>query len=330
MVVCAWTHDRWESIVDGLGSLRDQERAPEEVLLVIDHHPELLARCRRELPGLLGLADGDRDRPRLRVLPNRRTRGLSGARNSGVEVATGDVVAFLDDDAVPEPDWTARLLGGYDADDVLAVGGMATPVWPQGRPPHLVGELDWVVGCSYVGLPEHRSEVRNLLGAGMSFRRSALETAGDFDELAGRVGTLPLGCEETELCIRLRQRVPGGRIVLDPRAVVRHHVGRERTTWGYLVRRSYAEGVSKAAVARTVGTADATRTERDYVRRTLPAALSRELGAGVRGERSGLAGAAGIVLGLGATVAGYLRGRVRGNAFRAGARPPASRQGAAA
>ena len=62
-----------------------------------------------------------------------------------------------------------------------------------------------MVGCSYTGLPTRRADVRNVIGAAMAFRREAFTLAGTFSDLVGRVGTTPTGCEETELCIRLRK-----------------------------------------------------------------------------------------------------------------------------
>ena len=175
--------------------------------------------------------------------------GASGARNTGVAVATGDVVAFLDDDARPEPDWLERLMAAYDDPAVMAVGGVARPVWPDRRPDHLPPELDWLVGCTYLGQPTERADVRNLWGCNMSVRRFLFEEIGGFDEDAGRVGLIPLGAEETEFCIRIAQRRPGSRVVFEPAAVVHHRVTPARTEFSYLRSRSHAEGVSKAAMA---------------------------------------------------------------------------------
>lgn len=306
VVVCAHTERRWASIVAGLRALAAQSRRPDQVLLVVDHDDALLRRAGAELPGLLGL---DHDDGWLTVLPNTRRRGLSGARNTGVRAGVGDVVAFLDDDAVPAPDWLDRLVTALAETGADGVDGRATPVWPDGRRPrHLVAELDWVVGCSYRGLPEHRAPVRNLLGATMSFTRAALELAGDFDETAGRIGDVLLGGEETELCLRLARRKPGALLVHEPAATVAHHVSADRTTWHYLARRAYAEGLSKAHIARTAGPGAATSTERAYVRRVLPAAVRRELRGGAEG---GPRGAAGVVVGLASAGAGYARGSLR-------------------
>ncbi|NYG54366.1 glycosyltransferase [Nocardioides perillae] len=306
VVVCAHTERRWTSIVAGLQALAAQSRRPDQVLLVVDHDDALLRRAAAELPGLLGLGGDD---TWLTVLPNTRGRGLSGARNTGVHAGVGDVVAFLDDDAVPAPDWLDRLVTALAETGADGVDGRATPVWPpSGRPRHLVAELDWVVGCSYRGLPEHRAPVRNLLGATMSFTRAALELAGDFDEAAGRVGDVLLGGEETELCLRLARRKPGALLVHEPAATVAHHVSADRTTWRYLARRAYAEGLSKAHIARTAGPGAATSTERAYVRRVLPAAVRRELRSGAEG---GPRGAAGVVVGLASAGAGYARGSLR-------------------
>ncbi len=310
VVVCTYTEERWPDLCRAVASLRRQSRPPDEVILVVDHNPALAARA----------ATAFED---VRVLANAHPPGLSGARTTGTVACASEVVAFLDDDAEADVDWLAHLLAPYPDPDVVAVGGAARPVWPAEttRPPVLPtaggaaargwGELDWVVGCSYAGQPVTLAEVRNVLGAGMSFRRSALGPGAGFTSGIGRCATAPLGCEETELCIRLRQTLPGARILFEPRAVVAHHVSPARTTWAYLRRRCWAEGLSKAAVSRLVGPGDALSTERRYVARVLPAAFLREVGRALAGRRGALTGAAAVVAALLWTSAGYLAGRAR-------------------
>ena len=133
--------DRWDVIVAGMDALAHQTVPPLETILVVDHHDGLLARARDEFPD-------------VRVLDNPRTGGASGARNTGIAQAKGSIIAFVDDDATPEPDWIEQLLAAYDDEHVMAVGGVATPVWPSRRPDHLPPELDWIVGCTYQGQPD--------------------------------------------------------------------------------------------------------------------------------------------------------------------------------
>jgi len=310
VVICCYTEHRWQDVVEAIKSLGEQTLAPSEVLLVVDHNEELLRRA-------CGAFDG------IRVLANSHRRGLSGARNTGVEAATGVIVAFLDDDASSDPEWLATMLAPYRDPDVAAVGGTAVPVWPDGRAPALLpAELYWIIGCGFTGQPARLAEVRNLMGCAMSFRRDLVLRLGGFAEQVGRTAALPLGCEETELCIRLRQRVPGAKVLLQPAATVRHRVSADRVSWRYLRRRSWAEGLSKAAVSTLVGQRDALSTERSYVRSVIPLALVRELTASLRG-RSGrgraaaLAAAGGLLLATASAGAGYVAGRLRGAIDRA-------------
>ena len=289
--------DRWDVIVAGMDALAHQTVPPLETILVVDHHDGLLARARDEFPD-------------VRVLDNLRTGGASGARNTGIAQAKGSIIAFVDDDATPEPDWIEQLLAAYDDEHVMAVGGVATPVWPSRRPDHLPPELDWIVGCTYQGQPTVRTDVRNLWGCNMSVRSEVFQRVGNFDEQVGRIGLIPLGTEETELCIRIAQQIPGARVVFEPRARVHHQVTEARTTWAYLRSRSHAEGVSKAAMVAVVGTSDGTSEERSYVRSVLPRGVLRELGRGLRGDVAGFRGAAGIVTCLATTAWWYLRSRI--------------------
>jgi hypothetical protein len=166
-------------------------------------------------------------------------------------------------------------------------------------------ELRWIVGCSYRGQPDRLAEVRNVMGCNMAFRRAALLRIGGFDVRTGRVGSLPLGCEETEVCIRLAQAEAGARILFEPRAVVHHRVTAERVTWRYVVRRSFFEGVSKAAVSRRLGRQDTLSTERAYTLRVLPAGVLRHLGQPFAGGGSR---AAAIVVSLACAAAGFAHG----------------------
>ncbi|MCW3817419.1 glycosyltransferase family 2 protein [Micromonospora sp. DR5-3] len=293
VVVCVYTERRWPQIVRAVRSVLTQDAPAAQVVVVVDHNPALLDRVRASFP-------------ELTVVPNTGPRGLSAARNTGLARATGEIVAFLDDDAEAEPNWLARLLPHYGDERVLAVGGHAVPAWEEERPRWLPPEFDWVVGCSFTGQPTEVAPVRNVIGCNMSFRRSVLDRTTGFDPALGRVGRTPVGCEETELCIRIRQLEPDGVVLYEPAALVRHRVTVDRATWRYFRQRCFSEGRSKAVVARLVGSDAGLATERTYTRRTLPAGIRRGLRQVRAGDRAGLLRSGAIVAGLLVTAAGYL------------------------
>ena len=308
VIVCAYTEARWVDLGAAVQSARRQTVPPAEVVLVVDHNALLLERARD------ALGEG------VRCVANAGRRGLSGARNSGIAVARGEVVAFLDDDAVAEPDWLERLLAGYGDPRVLAVGGSVLPRWAGGRPPAFPPEFDWVVGCTYRGMPETAEPVRNVIGANMSFRRDVLDAVGGFDEGIGRVGTVPVGCEETELCLRARRRFPDGIVLYEPAAAVHHHVSADRASWRYFAARCYAEGQSKAQVCRLAGARGALASERSHVAGPLRRAVARDVGTTLRtGDAAGVARIGAVVAGVTLASAGLVAGRM------APARPRARR-----
>lgn len=298
VVICAYTLDRWNDVLAALGSVRRQTAPAREIIVVVDHNPDLLAKlCGLRLP--------------ITVVENAEQQGLSGARNTGVRAAIGEIVAFLDDDATAADDWLAKLILAYGDPDVFGTGGSVEPRW-EVPPRDLPEELNWVVGCSYRGLPTKRANVRNPIGANMSFRRDEVITAGGFHHSLGRIGTLPSGCEETELCIRIRRRSPLGRVVYEPEARVSHRVPQARTTWRYFVARCYAEGLSKAFLTRLAGARAGLASERTYVFRTLPRGFLMALSAGVWRRDAGAFGRAGrIVTGITVTTAGFAIGGAR-------------------
>lgn len=299
VIICCYTMERWADLVTAVEEVELQGGGDAQILVCVDNNPEMLAMATRELP-------------QATVIANAGERGLSGARNTAVDQATGDVLVFLDDDAFPAPGWLQALLDAFTSGAVAAVGGAATPAWPELRPTWFPREFDWVVGCSYLGMPASRAAVRNVMGCNMAFRREVFDAGLRFSPMVGRTGNNHSGCEETELCIQLRQRWPDMSVVFEPSAVVHHRVPPNRCSWKYFAQRCYAEGRSKARVSALVGPQDALSSEWDYTRRTLPRGFARALEDAVRGELRGLGRSAAIVAGLGITSAGYARGRYVG------------------
>ncbi len=299
VIICAYADARSSLLAAAVQSVGAQSLPACEIIVVVDHNAALLAWVRAELPGVVALA-------------NCHDRGLSGARNTGVEAARGTVVAFLDDDALATPEWLLRLQVCYEDARVVGAGGSISPLWEAGRPTWFPPEFDWVVGCTYRGMPASVSAVRNLIGANMSFRRDACLEVGGFRSALGRVGASGAGCEETELCIRLRHHDPRRLVLYDPRARVLHHVPSGRTRREYFIKRCLGEGRSKAQVASSVGAGDGLSAERAYTLRTLPLGCARGVAEGVvRGDASGFARAGAIAGGLAVTTVGYLSGRLQ-------------------
>jgi GT2 family glycosyltransferase len=297
VVICAYTEDRWADLCAAVDSVRNQTAPAREIVVVIDHNARLFERARALFHDVV-------------VVENAGKRGLSGARNTGSAVACGSVVAFLDDDAAAAPDWLSRFQIAYADPRVLGVGGYIEPLWLAKRPRWFPDEFAWVVGCAYTGLPTGTAKVRNLIGANMSFRRHAIEALGGFRTDVGRVGTQMLHCEDTEFCIRLRQRWPDAILLYDASALVRHRVPAVRTRWPYFQVRCYTEGQAKARVSRMVGSKDGLETERNYVLRALPQGVFRGVAdAVVHRDGAGLLRAGAIVVGLLLTGAGYVAGR---------------------
>jgi glycosyltransferase involved in cell wall biosynthesis len=297
VIICAYTEARWDDLVAAVESVQRQSLPPREIIVVVDYNPNLLERVRMSLRGVV-------------VVENHEQQGLSGARNAGIAVSEGDVIAFLDDDAIAAPDWLACLRMGYDSADVMGVGGAIEPMWLGGQPKWFPDEFNWVVGCTYRGMPKTTASVRNLIGANMSFRREILSVSG-FCNGVGQVSTSMLRCDDTEFCIRVGHRWPQKVLRYEPQAKVYHRVPASRACWDYFRSRCYTEGQAKALVSRLVGMRDGLASERTYTFRTLPRGVLRGLVDTVLyGDPAGLMRAGAIVAGLTITTVGYVQGKI--------------------
>jgi glucosyl-dolichyl phosphate glucuronosyltransferase len=314
VIICAYSSDRWSDLQAAVESVQRQSFAPAQIIVVIDHNPALLLRARNQLEGVTAISN---DGP----------RGLSGDRNTGIRAAEAEIIAFLDDDAVADSTWIERLVAPFSDDKVIAVGGAIEPKWLGRKPGWFPDEFLWVVGCSYRGLRPSAGVIRNVIGANMAIRRDVFDVVGLFRSEVGRVEANPVGCEETELCIRAQHHWPQRVVWFQPDARVSHKVTKNRSTFAYFRKRCYAEGRSKALVAGMVGAEAGLSAERSYTTRVLPTGAVRGLRDVLRGDASGMGRAVTIALGLGITTFGYLSGRV---AARSGSTVPVPAQNVAA
>lgn len=300
VIICTYSQDRCQSLLAAVQSVQAQTLRPDQVIVVVDHNEELMRFLVERLPEA------------VEVVSNDEARGLAGARNAGIHRASGEVVVFLDDDAEADPLWLRTLVGQFGDPSVAGTGGRVVPDWPMAaRPQWFPPEFDWVVGCSYRGLPDVVAPVRNPIGASMAMRRSLFERIGGFDTAMGRMKAVPLGCEETELAIRARHQLVGAEFLYVPDATVTHKVGGERARPRYFFSRCFAEGLSKAALTKRAGSGPALSSERRYLTVTLPRGVRSNLLRACRGELAGVVRAAMIVVGVCIVAVGFFVGRIR-------------------
>lgn len=271
-VIACHTEERWPLLQRAIKSVLKQDPPPAEVVVVVDHNPVLLERVASAFP-------------EVRALPNAQSPGASGARNTGAASLTSEFVAFLDDDAEAQPGWLQNLIQPL-LDDAATVGtgGSATPDWANGQAPRwFPAPFGWVVGCTFEGQPLTDSRVRNVWAENMAVRRSAFAAVGGFKDGFGKLGSRSRP-EDTELGIRLGQL---GHWVYVPSARIAHYVGPDRSTFGFFLRRCFAEGAGKVDLARLVGRSEGLTDERDYARRVLPRSLAHNLRLAVTRADSG-------------------------------------------
>jgi glycosyltransferase involved in cell wall biosynthesis len=295
VVICCYTLDRWDMLVESVESVQRQTVAPVEIIVCVDHNDDLLAKAQAHWQAHPGDVA-------VRVIANRYDGHLGSARTTAAEIATGDVLAFLDDDAAAEDTWLAELLAPYRDSAVVAVGGAPLPRFETGkRPLWFPHEFDWVFGCAYRGLPESTGPLAHLIGANMSARAADVRAIGGFHSDDH---------DDMDMCHRLAHARPDGTLLYEPRAVVRHFVPASRTTWAYFWRRCFIVNRGKVEAFANMGGAAHLGAELAFVVRALTRGVASELAGVLRGRPAGAARAAAIVVGIVLAGLGNLTGRM--------------------
>jgi len=260
VIVCTYSRELFSDTLECINSLTGQDYINKEILLVMDKNDELYKMFLDSIPAS------------VKILVNTNP-GLSEARNLGIKNANGDIIVFIDDDASADKNYISALLRNYEDVNVVGVVGKILPKEKPGYPE----ELYWIGGFTYKGFPEERCEVRNVHGCNMSFRREVFGRVGLFDTELGRVGRKLVTAEETEFSIRVLNSFPNSRIIYDPSVIVYHKVHEYRQTLGYMVRRGYYEGMSKARIEKLYKNNKTLSTEDLYLKYLLTSAIPARL-----------------------------------------------------
>ncbi|ELZ26384.1 glycosyltransferase AglG [Halogeometricum pallidum JCM 14848] len=235
VVVCTYSMERYPSFSECVESVLAQTYDDLEIVLVVDGNEEVFSRVEADFGGLDDVI----------LHCNDENRGISYSRTKGAKLASGDVVAMIDDDATAEPDWIEKIVATYEANpEAVAVGGNVIPDWVAEKPDFFPSEFYWLVGCDERGFGNHLDEVRNTYGSNISFDRDAFLEAGGYDENTGRKGDRHIQAHEAPVCVRIYENT-GKRVIYNKRARVHHKLFEYRTDFRWLVFRSFWQGYSK-------------------------------------------------------------------------------------
>lgn len=249
----------------GAGSLQ-----PDQVLVVVDSNPEMEKALSEELAHDVDIVRSD-------------GRGASAARNTGLRVAKGEIIACIDDDAKADRQWLEEIVRAFsEAPERVGLGGRILP-WYEAEHAELPEEILWIAGCTYRGHPSGAQAISRPIGANMAFRRVAILEVGGFSTDFGPSGDKAKSHSNEELALALALRGRFGQQCLGyaPDAIVHHFVPASRLTWRYLWQRCWAEGISKADV-RLLGGKESLGYDADYLKRVLLPAIREYLWGALR------------------------------------------------
>ncbi len=269
VIVCTYRSDNFENVLDVVASLLNQTYRKTEIIIVVDGNEQL----REKLATTYNTHDN------IQVVASEESIGVSGARNLGIKRARGDILAFIDDDAIAEKKWIESLVNTYQKSDAIAVGGTVLPIWLAKKPDYLPEELYWLVGLTYEGFAkEGVTEVRNALGPNMSFKKEVFEKLDLFNENFGftKKGSSYIQAEEPEFALRMKNKFGKG-FIYNPELVVYHKVSKQKTRLRILLRRAFYQGYSKALLKKLSHSPRPLTPEESYLKNLLLRYIPRRI-----------------------------------------------------
>jgi glycosyltransferase involved in cell wall biosynthesis len=245
IVATSYSIQQLKDIQELLDSIKRQSYPDIEIMFIVERSPELYKI----------LFEKENNFPGLKVIFNDTAPGMAASRNIGAKESTGELVAFVDDDAVLTTQWAEETANAYDNDSmIIGLTGPIVPLWEKPSMAWFPREFYWLFSCTYYDWIEPR-EVRNGYGTNISFRKEVFDKGLFFTTGLGSVGSKngdefkkqKTTAEETELSLRIR-RITGKIIEYNPKIIVKHKVYKFRFTTKYIWKRAYIEGNSKMMI----------------------------------------------------------------------------------
>lgn len=269
IVITAYTTERLNDISQLLQSIKNQTFLRIETIFVVERSKELL-----EKVSSLSI---EYSIPNFKVLFNDGEPGLSAARNMGIKEASGNIIAFVDDDVLLYPDWADKMVKAYSNDSIIGVTGPAFPLWETESMSWFPQEFYWIISCTAWNTEDRVKEVRNAWGMNMSFKRDAFEQAGLFKNNFGlrnsaRKRWFDPPSEDVDFSIRVRSQLKKA-ILFDPSVRVQHRAYKYRIKSKFIIQRSFSLGYQRRMLSKlyssSEGKTGVLRQEQDLLKRIL-------------------------------------------------------------
>lgn len=260
IVVSAYSFNRLKDLIEVIDAIQNQSYKPFELNLIIDKDERLFNAVKEHI--------SINKFENTNVIFNKENNGLSYSRNVGVLNSTGKIIAFIDDDAIPDINWAKNIVETFHNDsEVGAIAGEIIPLWEHKNMCWFPKELHWMISCSYVMTPCEIQDVDRGFGANMAFLKELIVKAGMFDTNLGINGNRWIGGEDTKMFLSVKEY--GKRVVFNPYAIVHHKIYSSRIEFRNIAKRSFNGGLSVSVLKNYIDYNPKKSTENSYLKQLL-------------------------------------------------------------